>query len=47
MKLAQFGSRDFLKAIRPFVGLFVVLLLFATVLAAAAALLGEEPCTST
>ena len=29
MKLAQFGSRDFLKAIRPFVGLFVVLLLFA------------------
>ena len=29
MKLAQFGSRDFLKAIRPFVGLFLVLLLFA------------------
>ena len=29
MKLAQFGSLDFLKAIRPFVGLFVVLLLFA------------------
>ncbi|MDP6793979.1 MAG: ABC transporter permease, partial [Verrucomicrobiota bacterium] len=28
MKLAQFGSGDFLKAIRPFVGLFVVLLLF-------------------
>ena len=29
MKLAQLGSRDFLKAVRPFVGLFVVLLLFA------------------
>jgi len=29
MKLARLGSRDFLKAVRPFVGLFVVLLLFA------------------
>ncbi|HJO09265.1 MAG TPA: ABC transporter permease, partial [Verrucomicrobiota bacterium] len=29
MNLARFGSRDFLKAVRPFVGLFVVLLLFA------------------
>ena len=29
MNLAQLGSRDFLKAVRPFVGLFMVLLLFA------------------
>jgi ribose transport system permease protein len=29
MNLARLGSRDFLKAVRPFVGLFVVLLLFA------------------
>ena len=29
MKLARLVSRDFLKAVRPFVGLFVVLLLFA------------------
>ena len=29
MNLARIGSRDFLKAVRPFVGLFVVLLLFA------------------
>ena len=29
MKLARLGSRDFLKAVRPFVGLFVVLVLFA------------------
>ena len=29
MNWAKLGSSDFLKAIRPFVGLFVVLLLFA------------------
>ncbi|MBS33371.1 MAG: hypothetical protein CMO68_03090 [Verrucomicrobiales bacterium] len=29
MKLPRLGRRDFLKAVRPFVGLFVVLLLFA------------------
>jgi len=29
MNLPRLGSRDFLKAVRPFAGLFVVLLLFA------------------